>query len=137
MHTLRSARPRPWPAFVLTLVLALACQVTAAHAAAPRLVSVDAVDGHPSATWTLAPATQPVLIEVARSPDLGADGMFTGSWAEYGVLQPGQTSWTFGDAVAPGTYYVQLSSWQPGCPGCAREWSNVLALTVSGTPVRR
>lgn len=117
-------------ALILGAALVLA---SPAVAAPPALLSVEHLKRHPKATWTLAPGSEAVVVEVATALWTGSDGsFFTENIEAFDVLEPGQTTWLDSDPLKPGTYYVHVASFTPSCyPGCPlREWSQILPLVI-------
>jgi Divergent InlB B-repeat domain len=113
-------------------LIAVALFVTPSSALADAtLTSVGATNGHAMATWTLAPGSQAVTIDVATSPLEGSDGsFFDENFADGGILTDSQTSWLSSSQLAPGTYYVHVSSLSSVSFG----WSNVLSFTIPVPP---
>jgi hypothetical protein len=127
-----------------TLALALAINGSAS-AAPPTLKSVDAVNRHPSATFS-APKAASATMYVATKPDRATDGAFvtqnivTTEQLTSSEIHSG--SWASNTQVHPGTYYVMLSASPDfhACyvygrsgqyrPSCAAGYSNVVSLTV-------
>jgi hypothetical protein len=120
----------------LAVVAWAAVFAPSAMAAPPRLTAVGHDRMHPWAEWTLTPGSEAATVQVADSPEVGTDGYF---WeenvVEFDVLEPTQTRWLSSSRLDPGTYYLHVSSFTPGCLECrVREWSNVLQLVVTAPP---
>ena len=107
-----------------------------AAAAPPVLLAVGQVDHHPTATWSLPAGVQTTLVEVATDPAPGPDGYFLFKNLATSAAPAGtDTSWTSPLALDPGTYYVNVVGYEPGCGTCpAREFSNVLTLVIPAPP---
>jgi hypothetical protein len=106
------------------------------------LLSVGHVNGHPTATWSLPPAVQPKVIEIATNPMQGSDGaFFIENVKLFETLNDGQTTFLSSSTVLmPGIYYVHVSGFDEPCffaGACPiREWSNILTLTIPNTAPR-
>ncbi len=99
-----------------------------ALAAAPVLVSAGSVNGHATASWTIGPEVEPLVVEVSTSPDVNADGSFV-SLDSGSFLFSTQTDWTDVFFLDPGVkYYVHVGGTDMSCPTCPLlEYSNVLS----------
>lgn len=63
---------------------------------------------------------------------------FSENVVAFNVPEPTQTSWVYGYQLDPGTYFVHVAGYEPGCVACpGRQWSNVLVLTIPSPPVNR
>jgi hypothetical protein len=145
-------RPRPLARLArvgsgsaVALALAIA---PSASAAAPTLKSVDAVNRHPSATFS-APKASSATMYVATKPDRTADGSFVAENVvtvdELSGPEISSGKWVSKSQVPAGAYYVMLSAVPAfhACyvygrsgqyrPSCAAGYSNVLPLTVSAS----
>lgn len=120
--------------------------------AQPPVLSSVAVstDRHPSAQFS-APKASDVTIYFADKPDRASDGGFyqenivAADFLTTDEIQAG--SWTYGDQLDPGTYYVMINAdadfdlcWDDNTgtydPSCANGYSNVTTLTVPVPPIR-
>jgi hypothetical protein len=113
----------------------ISAATTAAVAAPPVLVSAGSVRAHPAATWSLPSGVRSQFIEVARSPEVGADGSFLEENVRANDrLAEGQTSWVSTRRIAPGTFYVHVAGIDWPCFMAVHcpftEWSAVRAFTV-------
>jgi hypothetical protein len=125
--------------------------VGSALAQPPGLSSVSvSADRHPSAQFS-APKADDVTIYFASKPDRASDGSFfqenivAEDFLTADEIQAG--SWTYGDQLDPGTYYVMVnadpdfdlcydSSTGTYDPSCADGYSNVVTLTVPVPAIR-
>lgn len=107
--------------------------------AAPTLLTVGHVNRHPTATWSLPSGVESAVVEAATSPAMASDGyFFDENLVAFDVPEPTQTSWVDGSQREPGTYYVHVAGYEPGCLECpVREWSNILVLTIPAPPPNR
>lgn len=118
-------------AVLVGLVAAALFVMPSSALADATLTSAGATNGHATATWTLAPGSEAVTIEVATSSQAGSDGsFFEENFADGDILTNSQTSWLSSFQLAPGTYYVHVSSSSSTSFG----WSNVLSFTIPVPP---
>jgi hypothetical protein len=117
---------------VLAVAVLALLTVSPVLAAPPTLVAVSHVKRHPQASWVLAPGSEAAFIQVATSPEVGTDGYFFEENVEdTDVLEAGQTHWLSTSQLDPGTYFVHVASYTPGCLPCPiREWSQIETLAV-------
>jgi hypothetical protein len=109
-----------------------------AVAAPPVLMSVGHVQRHPEASWVLPPAGRAWLLEIARRPETGSDGyFFEESRVVYGALNPTDTHFLDDERLAPGTYFVHVSSFNESCVPACVEWSQILQLVIELPPPPR
>jgi hypothetical protein len=122
---------------VLLIALVLACiGAPQALAAAPVLLSAGATDLHATATWSLPPGVEALVVEVASTAAVDSDGYFQFDALEAGgLLGAADTSWTDAFQLEPGRmYYVHVGGTDTSCETCpAVEFSNVVAFLAAGT----
>jgi hypothetical protein len=116
--------------------LALAGQ---AHAAPPILLSVNHVDRHPEANWSLPAGVKSKVAEVAISPATSTDGyFFSENVKAFDVLEDSQTRWVYNFQLDPGTYYVHIAGIDEPCffAGLCpvREFSQIMTLVIEARP---
>ena len=109
---------------------------SAAHAAAPALLSVGQQSRHPTATFS-AQGADFATMYLASSPERGTDGRFLQeNVKEIDSLTDDEIQrgvWLDSDQVDPGTYYVMLEATDfcfPPNPACVEGFSSVLTLEV-------
>jgi hypothetical protein len=127
----------------LLLVTVFACLALAnsAQAATPTLSSVGQQDRHPTANFS-APGADSAYMSVASSPARASDGSFLSENLEdYDVLTDSEIYngyWSSLYQLAAGTYYVMVdaSTYDESECGqyCTNGYSNVMTLTIPGTP---
>lgn len=122
---------------VLLTTLVLACVgAPQALAAPPVLLSAGATNLHATATWSLPPGVEALIVEVASSASVDSDGYFQAYALEAGgLLDPSQTTWTDSFELEGGrTYYVHVGGTDTTCGGCPSvQFSNVISFTVGAT----
>jgi len=90
---------------------------------------------HLTATWTLPPGVEPQVIEIATSPNTGADGSFLEENREtVDLLENGQTSYFDTEELGLGTYWVHIQTLDNNCSHIENStclaWSNIVSLSI-------
>ena len=126
---------------LLATVFACLALANSAQAATPTLSSVGQQDRHPTANFS-AEGADFAYMSVASSPARASDGSFLSENLEdYDVLTDSEIYngyWSSSSQLDPGTYYVMVDAStydESGCGQyCVNGYSNVMTLTIPGTP---
>ncbi len=114
------------------LVVALLILPPIAAAGAPTILVAAQVQHHATVTWALPAGTVTRSVEVSDSPTVASDGaFFTDHVKSSDSVSEAQTTYTSAGALDPGTYYVHVAGYVPGCDTCpTSEWSVIAPLIV-------
>jgi hypothetical protein len=99
------------------------------------MLAVRQTQRHLTATWTLPPGVEPQVIEIATSPNTGADGSFLEENREtVDLLENGQTSYFDTEELGLGTYWVHIQTLDNNCSHIENStcfaWSNIVSLSI-------
>jgi hypothetical protein len=112
--------------------------VPSAEAGPPRssTITVGQTHRHLTATWTLPPGVEPLLIEIATAPNIGTDGhFFEENREKVDPLENGQTSYVDSEELGLGTYWVHIQTLDHNCSYVENTtcfaWSNIVRLSIT------
>jgi hypothetical protein len=116
-------------------IAALAAVLVQPAGAAPSAPSARVTYGKPTVSWAIPPGSTADTIQFVRSLPAEPNAFWRNA-DEQSPLRPRQMSWTAGDRLAPGTWYVHVSAVAPGPPDAEDviEWSPVTRFMVAPTP---
>jgi hypothetical protein len=125
------------------LAAALLAWALSGAAAAHGAIPVSPPDGEktsgtPTLAWGPAPGDEANRVELARSPEVDADGAFVDDPDKRTVLlDSGQTSYTVpaGAPLVAGTWYWHVETVNFEADPCCSRWSDVRRIVVADEPI--
>ena len=119
-------------ALASALVAALLAVPSAASAGVPVIVSVGQSQHHATVAWTLPAGTASRGVEISDSPAVASDGTFFSDHVKSSdSVSDAQTTYLSSQLLQPGTYYVHVAGYVPGCDTCpSAEWSALVPLVI-------